>query len=179
MSAGPSGGAAATRSHRISLLLVLALQGPAAAQCVNLGTPGTAGCPLVGFPPPILQCIGSPNVGNPIFAVATTFYCPPCPGNACSTPVLLAAPCASPPIPLPTGPLAFCSSTGSCVAFVVPTSLALLPPQFPGVWVLPIPNNPSLVGATVCTQLVGFATGGPSCPGGCLILSHGLQMILF
>lgn len=150
----------------------------ALAQCVNLGTPGVAGCPIAGFPAPFLQCVGVPAVGNLSFAIAAPLYCPPCPGNVCGAPILVLAPCSSPPIPLPTGAGAFCSSGVPCVSFVVPTSAAFLPPQLPGIWILPIPNVPSLVGQSLCAQLFGIATGSPSCPGACIVGSHGLLVTL-
>lgn len=163
------------RPGLLALLAALAtggsLAGPAPAQCVSLGTPGLTGC--VGLtlpvPAPIINCAFTiPSIGNAGFkVVASNLFC---------APFLAIGTCAASPAPFPTG-APFCSAAGlGCLAFVDYLSPFLLLAPAPGPeWPLPIPNDPTLVGATLCAQAIGF---GPGFCGSCVSVSNGLQVTL-
>ncbi len=149
------------------------------AQCTNLATPGLNGCGnSTPFGIPTIMCGGSPTVGNAAFAVTGTTPC------QTTVPVLLIGTCLPAPI-LITGPFGaggFCGpSMAPCLAFVGPTIYAAVLGAVqapPNIWIyaLPIPNDPTIQGATVCIQqanLCAFAIGGQ-----CLGASQGISVTL-
>jgi hypothetical protein len=129
----------------LATLLLLGLPTAARAQCASIA--GT-GCGPLGTVPNLF-CVGSPTVGNASFGFSATLLGSPSflyVGLCASSPFSISAPGLCPP---PSGP---------CVVGLDPA--ALFPVYgigFPMVFfALPIPNDPALVGATVCAQEVGF-----------------------
>lgn len=161
------------RARRFALAAALAtigsLAGSVPAQCVSLGTPGLTGCVGLTFPvpAPIISCAFTfPMLGNAGFkVVGSTLFC---------SPILAIGTCAASPAPFPTG-APFCPAAGlGCLAFLDYLSPFLLLAPAPGPeWPLPIPNDPTLVGAVVCAQAIGFGTG--FC-GSCIAVSNGLRI---
>ncbi|MCI0587184.1 MAG: hypothetical protein L0323_10125 [Planctomycetes bacterium] len=148
------------------------LAGSAPAQCVSLGTPGLTGCfgfTLLPVPAPIVSCYFTiPFIGNAGFkVVGSNLFC---------APFLAVGTCAGTPTPFPAG-TPFCSPASlGCLAFIdyVRPFLLLAPAPGPE-WPLPIPNDPSLVGAILCAQAFGFGTG--FC-GSCVAVSNGLRVTI-
>jgi len=136
------------------LALVSVLAAPASSQCVSLGTPGQNGCGLDPTSVPSISCAGSPNVGNAAFQVVG--------GTPCvfAGSILLVGLCASPPVPVtgPFGTNAFCNpGPAGCTAYVDLNVVAVLlgiPTPAGVAFPLPVPNDPSILGAKVCAQEV-------------------------
>ncbi len=162
-----------------SLCLALVLSPEGAAQCVALGSPGLTGCQAIpiSVPAPSITCNSAPTVGNAAFKILGQNFL-----AAMSYPTWLAiGSCAAPPIVLPGGPFppvpgSLCpAAPAGCIAYVdyltpyafVSTS-GLCPPG--GTWCLPIPNDPTLLGSTVCAQAIGVALGL------CFQVSNGLSV---
>src|SRR5262245_13587450 len=163
------------KSLSIALVVpVLGLLAPSsAAQCTPLGTPGQTGCGLSATTANQLLCVDVPTVGNPNFAINTIVQCNPGP------PLLLIGPCLPTPIavPGPYGTNGFCGpSAAGCFAYVGPNIFLALPgtPSALGFWfALPIPNDPTLIGGTVCVQEVNFCI---LFVGQCLAVSNGMSI---
>ena len=164
-----------------TLLIAIAaasLAAGARAQCTNLATPGLNGCGLsTPFGIPTIMCAGSPTVGSATFSVTGNTPC------QTSVPVLLIGPCLPAPI-LITGPFGaggFCGPTMAfCQRFVgLPIYAAVLGAVLapPNLWTftLPIPNDPTLQGATVCIQQVNVCTIAPT-TGLCIGASQGISV---
>jgi hypothetical protein len=149
------------------------LAGTSAAQCTPLGTPGQTGCGLSATTANTLICTDVPTIGNANFAINTIVQCNPGP------PLLLIGPCLPAPIavPGPYGTNGFCGpSAAGCFAYVGPSIFLALPgtPSALGFWfALPIPNDPSLIGGTVCVQEVNFCI---LFVGQCLAVSNGMSI---
>ena len=156
-----------------SILGVILLAPPAAAQCTTLGLPGQTGCGLGTTSAPSISCLGIPSVGNSSFAVAASIPCLPSP------PLLLVGTCLPAPVavPGPFGTNGFCNpGAGGCLAFVGPTIFLAIPAVattggffFP----LPIPNDPTLLGATVCVQEANLCI---LFVGSCVGVSNGISI---
>ncbi|HET6204278.1 MAG TPA: hypothetical protein VFI25_15910 [Planctomycetota bacterium] len=153
----------------------LPLGSPARTQCTNLAVPGLNGCG--GFTPfgiPTIACAGTPSVGNASFAVTAVVPC------TVSSPTLLVGTCLASPIVVlgPFGAGGFCGpSMARCIAFVGPTIFLALPGIATGLtsftFPLPIPNDPTLIGASVCVQEVNFCNLGA---GQCVGASQGISI---
>ncbi len=105
------------------------------------------GCGPLGTPSG-LTCVGSPTAGNASFGLNGTIQ---------QSPLLLVGLCATSPLTVSAAGL--CPLSGpSCVVGLDPSLLIPVSgfPFFPNFFFpLPIPNDPALVGATVCAQKVG------------------------
>jgi hypothetical protein len=145
----------------LTAIAAASLVAGARAQCTNLAVPGLNGCGnFTPFGIPTIMCAGAPTVGNAAFSVTGNTPC------QTSIPVLLIGPCLPAPIQI-TGPFGaggFCGpSMAPCLQFIglpfyVAVVGAVLAP--PNLWTfaLPIPNDPTLQGATVCIQQVNVCT---------------------
>lgn len=116
--------------------LLLLLSAELRAQCAPI--PGT-GCP--GQAPG--ACMTSPRIG-------TTFRFQCSPGCSTTRTGILGTPTA--PQPLPSPPMCMPGCSLGC------TPMVFLP--LFGDWSLPIPNDPTLVGAQACIQCVCVPTSG-------------------
>ncbi len=138
----------------LALAAVFAAATDAAAQCTPI--PGT-GCPTGSLP---VQCGGTAMIGQQM-----KFGCPNS-GRAAQQ-LLLAGPCG------PTWSLPGVSCTGTnCAMAVGPTGIIAIPTGFSSI-VATVPNNPALIGRSLCLQCVDVISG----PGGlCLAMSEGVQV---
>ncbi|HET6204280.1 MAG TPA: hypothetical protein VFI25_15920 [Planctomycetota bacterium] len=145
----------------------------ASAQCATLGTPGSTGCGLGATSAPVISCGGTPSVGNGSFVVTATIAC------VSSPPLLLVGTCLPAPVsvPGPFGTNGFCGpSGGGCLAYVGPSFFLAIPgiPTGGGFsFSLGIPNDPSLLGATVCVQEANLCI---LFVGQCVGVSHALSI---
>jgi hypothetical protein len=155
-----------------AILLLAVLGAGARAQCVDLGTPALTGCGAGAYAP-ALYCIGSPpSVGNPNFGLIGGIGAFGGPG------ILVLGPCPTPtPIAGPFGTNAFCAPAPlGCTAFVDPAVSALLvglPGGASNYYPLPIPNDPSLVGLTLCAQQIYLAL---LAVGFCIEVTNGVEI---
>lgn len=164
-----------SRALGIAFFVLACVPDLADAQCATLGTPGQTGCGLGANSAPAIACLGSPTLGNAAFGVTGTVTCVP------SFPFLLVGSCASPPVPIP-GPFGtdgFCGpSAGGCLAFVGPTFFFAVPGAISSTgffFPLPIPNDPTLLGATACAQEVHLCI---LFVGSCLAVSNGISVTI-
>ena len=164
-----------------AVLGLAALTSPTFAQCVVLGSPGFTGCAPGGGIAPGLYCSSPPQIGAWLgLSVASL---PPIRGQAGFLPgsVLLLGQCTPAPFPAPsTPPLCPAAAFGGCFGYV---DLDAFPIGVPWVfgpgclngWCLLIPNDPSLVGLTICAQvLVSYALVSPPCIG----ITNGLSITI-
>ena len=157
------------RALVVSVLLA-GLAPIARAQCANLGTPGTTGCPPISSP--TLSCVGPPAAGNLAFKLATNIAAP-------LPAALLAGICASPPYPVAASYLCPflsvpCATTGfvNLAAFFAVSGVTpgfLQPIEFP----FPIEGDPALVGFTLCAQAIALSPNGP-----CVMVTNGLSIVI-
>ncbi|HEU5395335.1 MAG TPA: hypothetical protein VFV36_11130, partial [Candidatus Methylomirabilis sp.] len=122
-------------------------------------------------------CAGTPTLGNAAFSVTANTAC------QSTVPILLIGPCIPGSIPI-TGPFGaggFCGPGMSfCHRFVaLPIYAAVLgavlTPPFLWTFALPIPNDPTIQGATVCVQEVNLC---PLTTGQCIGASNGISVTL-
>ncbi|MGH7149097.1 MAG: hypothetical protein ACREIU_00290 [Planctomycetota bacterium] len=154
-------------------LLPLCAAWPASGQRTSLG----GGCPFPGGAPLLLSCgTAPPKIGTLDFE----FFASGIPPGAIG-PELFIGGCAAPPVPPPAFASMCSPGAPGCLvvldlAFEVYVPFPVLGPGgFLPEWSLAIPNDPSLVGASFCTQAVAAV---PSGGGFCIALSNGFQITL-
>jgi hypothetical protein len=168
------------RPARAALLLgavLVALAPSVPAQCVSLGPPGLVGCAPPGAPAPFLTCAGNlPTVGSSSFALAASGF----PAGSSTVELFLGfcdpTPSAPPSFAIPCPP-----APAGCLLQVDLGGFFVIPPRICGatscipVWPLPIPNDSSLVGATVCAQSIAIALAASPV---CSAISNALSITL-
>jgi hypothetical protein len=165
-----------TRPGRPLLVLLPALLSlGAASRALGQRTPLGGGCPFPGGTPLLLACGATlPKIGETDFELLASGMPPGAMG-----PELFVGLCAASPVPPPAYASVCSSGAPGCAVFLdlsyevyVPFPV-LGPGGFLPEWSLGIPNDPSLVGMTFCTQAVAAVLSGG---GMCLALSNGIQI---
>lgn len=156
------------------LILLAAVAAPLAAQCRDLGLRGGSGCGLsTPWGIPTMSCSGTPQIGNQAFAMSANVPC------TATGAVLMVGACLAAPIVIrgPWGPGGFCGPAEAVCAVFVDLASAVAIPGAPRVggftFPLPIPNDASLRGLTVCTQEVNVCA---ITSGACVGASHGVAI---
>jgi len=170
---------ATRRSARALLLAALlgAFAPAAAGQCVSLGPPGLVGCAPPGAAAPVLTCAGnSPAVGSASFHLVASGF----PAGSSVVELFLGF-CAPTPIAPPAFVLPCPPALLGCNVRVDLGAFFVIPPRICGPtscvpdWPLPIPNDSSLVGVTLCAQSIAIAlAAAPPCSA----ISNGLSITI-